>query len=390
MKPKNHEKKFHIVKRDALPWYQAWGIRGLAIVLAMLVCAIVTMTVTGDNPVQVFGTIFNGAFGSTRKTWITFQDMSILLLISLAITPAFKMRFWNIGAEGQTLIGGLAAAACMIKLDGVVPNPVVIMLMIVSSILAGAIWGVIPALFKAKWNTNETLATLMMNYIATQLVAYFVILWEVPKGAGKIGIINQNTNTGWLFDLFGSKYMLSIFVAIMVTILTYVYLNYTKQGYEITVVGESEATARYVGIKVGAVIIRTMALSGAICGLVGLLLVGGINHTITTTIVGGQGFTAVMVSWMAKFNPFAMIFTSFLIAFLNRGAGEISTTFGLNQSFSDILTGIILFFLIGCEFFITYKIASHKKTDSNGTKSVNEVAEDKTMEKSENTKKEEE
>ena len=146
----------------------------------------------------------------------------------------------------------------------------------------------------------------------------------------------------------------------------YIYLNYTKQGYEISVVGESENTAKYVGIKVSKVIIRTMLLSGAVCGLTGLLLVGGINHTVTTTIAGGQGFTAVMVSWMSKFNPIIMIFSSILIIFMDRGAGEISTAFGLNQSYSDILTGIILFFLIGCEFFISYRIQSCKHTQKGG------------------------
>ena len=172
----------------------------------------------------------------------------------------------------------------------------------------------------------------MMNYVATQLVAYFVILWEVPKGAGKIGIINQSSELGWLPQLFSSKYLLSIVVVAIVTILMYLYLNYSKQGYEIAVVGESERTARYVGIKVEKVIIRTMAISGAVCGLAGLLLVGGINHTVTTTIVSGRGFTAVMVSWLAKFDPIIMIFTSLLLVFLERGAGEISTDFGLNQS----------------------------------------------------------
>ena len=146
----------------------------------------------------------------------------------------------------------------------------------------------------------------------------------------------------------------------------HIYLNYSKHGYEISVVGESENTARYVGIKVEKVIIRTMMLSGAICGLVGLLLVGGINHTVTTTIAGGQGFTAVLVSWMSKFNPLTMAFSSFLIIFMNRGASEISTSFGLNQSFSDILTGIILFFIIGCEFFIRYRIQFRKKSEKEG------------------------
>lgn len=361
MNKKKKEPLFHIVKRDALPWYQSMGIRALAILLALILCAIVTTITTGTNPIQVYKSIFIGAFGSVRKTWITFQNIAILLLISLALTPAFKMKFWNIGGEGQVLIGGLAAAACMICLSDKMPNAMVMVCMVIASIAAGAVWGFIPAFFKAKWNTNETLSTLMLNYIATQLVAFFTIVWEVPKGSGKIGIINQNSNIGWLPQIFGSKYLLSILVAAVVTVFMYIYLNYSKQGYEISVVGESENTAKYVGIKVDKVIIRTMLLSGAICGLVGLLLVGSINHTITTTIAGGQGFTAVLVSWMSKFNPLTMIFSSFLIIFMNRGASEISTNFGLNHSFSDILTGIILFFIIGCEFFITYKIQFLKK-----------------------------
>ena len=362
--------KIHVTKRTDIPQKKAWMIRGIALVLALIVCAILTTVITKINPISVFGSIIQGAFGTTRKTWITFQNLSILLLISLALTPAFRMRFWNIGGEGQVLIGGLATAACMICLGEKLPNGVVIILMLITSIAAGAVWGLVPALFKAKWNTNETLSTLMMNYIATQLVACYTIVWEVPKGSGKIGIINQNSSVGWLPQVFGSKYLLPILVAIVVTVGMYVYLNYTKHGYEISVVGESDRTARYVGMKVGKVIIRTMLLSGGICGLVGFLLVGGINHTITTTIAGGQGFTAVMVSWLAKFNPITMIFTSFLIIFLEQGAGEIATNFGLNQSFSDILTGVILFFVIGCEFFISYKINIKKNEEKEGTENV--------------------
>lgn len=363
MNEKKKEPFFHIVKRDTLPWYKSTGIRAIAIILALLLCGIVTTLTTGINPIQVYESIILGAFGSVRKTWVTFQNIAILLLIALALTPAFKMKFWNIGGEGQVLIGGLAAAACMICLGNKLPNGVVILSMILASIAAGALWGFIPAFFKAKWNTNETLSTLMMNYIATQLVAFFTIVWEVPKGSGKIGIINQDSNVGWLPQVFGSKYLLSIIVAVVITIFMYIYLNYSKHGYEISVVGESENTAKYVGIKVERVIIRTMVLSGAICGLVGLLLVGGINHTITTTIAGGQGFTAVLVSWMSKFNPLTMVLSSFLIIFMDRGASEISTSFGLNHSYSDILTGIILFFIIGCEFFIRYRLQFRKKTE---------------------------
>lgn len=351
---------FHITKRKVLPWYGAWLIRGAAILMALVVCAVVTTALTGENPIEIYKTIWKGAFGTQRKIWILGQNIAILLCVSLAVTPAFKMHFWNVGGEGQILIGGLATAACMILLGDKLPNWLLILTMVAASCLAGAIWGAIPAFFKAKWNTNETLFTLMMNYVATQLVAFFVILWEVPKGAGKIGIINQSTEAGWLPVIGGYKYLLNILVVAAITILMHFYLSRSKHGYEIAVVGESERTARYIGIKVEKVIIRTMILSGAICGIAGLLLVGGTDHTITTTISDGRGFTAVMVSWLAKFNPLIMVFTSFLLVFLSRGASEISTSFGLNHSFGDILTGIILFFIIGSEFFISYKLSIRK------------------------------
>ena len=350
------EPLIHITKRGPLKWYGAWAIRGCAVLLALVTCAAITMLITGENPISLYATIWSGSFGSPRRAWVLAQNVAILLCVSLAVTPAFRMRFWNVGGEGQMLAGGLATAACMICLRNVLPNWAVIACMIVASLLAGAVWGGIPAFFKARWGTNETLFTLMMNYIATQLVAFFIVVWEVPKGAGQIGIINQSSEIGWLPVIGSYKYLLNILIVAVLCGVMYVYLNYSKHGYEIAVVGESERTARYVGIKVEKVIVRTMLLSGAICGLAGLLLVGSTNHTLATTIVDGRGFTAVMVSWLAKFNPIWMILTSFLLVFLGRGAGEIATKFGLNQSFGDILTGIILFCIIGSEFFINYEI----------------------------------
>ena len=356
MDKKTHTPLFHVTKRGNVSWKHAWLVRGVSLILALLVCALVTTLVTGVNPIGVFAAIINGSFGTSRKVWVLLQNIAMLLCVSLAVTPAFRMRCWNLGGEGQALIGGLAAAACMILLAGKLPNWAVIVCMVVTSLLAGAVWGGIPALFKAKWNTNETLVTLMMNYVATQLVAYYCVVWESPKGSGQIGIINPNTQIGWFPTIGSYKYLLNVILVALLTVGMYVYLNYSKHGYEIAVVGESERTARYVGIKVDRVIIRTMLLSGALCGLAGLLLVGGTSHTLTPNIVDGRGFTAVMVSWLAKFNPIWMILTSFLLVFLSRGAGEIATNFGLNQSFGDILTGIILFCIIGSEFFINYQI----------------------------------
>ena len=361
MKEKNKEPLFHIVKRDALPWYKSLGIRFLAILLALILCGIITTITTGINPLQVYQSIVLGAFGSVRKTWVTFQNIAILLLIALALTPAFKMKFWNIGAEGQILIGGACSAAVMIYAGDKMPTGLLLIVMFVASALGGMIWGMIPAVFKANWNTNETLFTLMLNYVAMQVVTYCIVFWENPKGSNTVGIINQATKGGWLPELFGQKYGWNVVIVLILTVGMFIYLKYCKQGYEIAVVGESENTARYAGIQVKKVIIRTMAISGAICGIAGFVIVSGASHTISTATAGGRGFTAIIVAWLSKFNTFIMVAVSFGIVFMDQGAVQIATQYGLNENASNVLLGIILFFLIGAEFFINYRVKRAKK-----------------------------
>ena len=357
---KVHEPLFHIAKRAHISGGKAWLIRIGAVLAALIICAVVTMLLTGENPFSVYAKMFEGAFGTERKIWKLLQNLAMLLCVSLALTPAFKMRFWNIGGEGQVLIGGLATAACMILLGGKLPNGLLIIVMLVASILAGAIWALIPAIFKANFNTNETLFTLMMNYVAIQIVSYFCMYWENPKGSGKIGVINGNSMQGWLPTIGDYDYLLNILIVLVLTVAMYIYLKYSKHGYELSVVGESENTAKYIGINVKKVILRTMFVSGAVCGIAGFLLVGGTDHTISSSTAGNRGFTAIMVSWLAKFNPIYMILTSFLLVFLSAGASQISMVFNLNESFSDIITGIILFFIIGSEFFINYELKFRK------------------------------
>ena len=345
-----------------IPKKQEWAIRLGAILAALIVCAIITTLTTHLNPIAVYASMWEGSFGSERKIWALLKELSILLMISVALAPAFKMKFWNLGGGGQVMAGVLATTTCMILLGDKMGNAPLILIALVTSLAAGALWAFIPAFCRAKWNTNETLFTLMMNYVATQIVAYFIIIWEKPKGSGKIGIINQNTQAGWLPYLGGKQYMLVVLIAIAVTIFMYIYLKYSKHGYELSVVGESQNTARYVGINVGKVIIRTLVLCGLICGLTGFLLVASTDHTMTTTLEGGRGFLGVMVAWLAHFNPIGMVLSALLMVFMSRGSGEISTAFGLNKSFGDILTGVILFFVIGSEFFINYQIHFRKSS----------------------------
>ena len=351
---------FHIAKREPMVWYKNMLVRAAAILASLITSAVVIMLLTQKNPLEIYASMLSGAFGSSLRIWSLVQNTAILLCISLAITPAFKMKFWNIGAEGQVLISGLATTCVMMFLGDSLPYPVLIIAMIAASVLAGIVWAVVPAFFKAIWNTNETLFTLMMNYVAIQLVAFF-LKYFVKSGSGVLEPMPQYG----LPVLFGQSYLLNIIIVAVLTVLSYVYLKKTKHGYEISVVGESENTAKYIGINVRKVVIRTLVVSGALCGIAGLLLVGGTNHTVSTTTVDGRGFTAIMVSWLAKFNPFYMVLTALLIVFLEEGAGQVATDFRLPGAISDIVTGIILFFIIGCEFFLQYEILVSKNGKEN-------------------------
>lgn len=346
----------HLSKRASIPPLKAWGIRLLAIALGLIVCGLVAFLLIeklGQNPGRIgdfYNAFIKGSFSTSRKFWKFLKNIAILLCISLALTPAFRMRFWNIGGEGQTLAGVLGAIAVDFYLGGTIPEWLLLILMFVAALAAGTLWAVIPALFKAKWGTNETLFTLMMNYVATFLVGYFLVIW-VPSGSSSLGKLKYGK-----LPSFGNDYLLIILIVLALTAALYIYLNYTKQGYEINVVGESVRTARYIGINVNKVIIRTMILSGALCGLAGYLIGAGLDQTVTADSVGGQGFTGIMVAWLGKFNPLAMILTAGLIQVLNQGAAQISQDFDVSGAFPDVIVGIILFFVIGSEFFINYKI----------------------------------
>lgn len=353
------EPLFHISKRSDENFKHSLIVKTIAIVAAFLFCGLLSWICIGANPVSVYVSMFKGVFGNANKFQTTMRTAAILLMISLAVTPAFKMKFWNIGAEGQVLISALASFACVYKLGGKVPEAILLILMFVSSVVVGAVWAVIPAIFKAFWNTNETLFTLMTNYIATQIVLYFVDIWA-PSNTTTIRPIY---NHGCLPQLGGNEFLLPIIISLLLTAIVYVYLKYSKHGYEISVVGESSNTARYIGLSVKKTTIRTLVVSGVMCGITGFLLTSAIKHTISDTVVNGLGFTAVMVSWLAKFNPIAMVFISFFVVFLQDGTVQVMLDNHIaNNFFANMIVAIVFFFIIGCEFFINYKINFRKST----------------------------
>ena len=359
---KHHEPLLHIAKRDDTANSKAWLIRLAAILVGFLIMSFVLTALCNASfnkavsfgdvmerfQLSIFGRAFQG--GKAAQLWSFLQSAAILLCLSLALTPAFRMKFWNCGAEGQALFGGLCAMFCMINLGGVLPETVLVPVVIIASILGGALWGLIPALFHAQYGTNETLFTLMMNYIATQLVAYFVY----SNGQGS-NVINP-VSTGALPVIGGQQYLLNVLIVLLLMVLMFVYMRYSKQGYEVSVVGESQNTARYIGINVKKVIIRTMVISGALCGVAGMLLVAGKDHSINTATVGGQGFTAIMVCWLGQFNPFIIAGMSALVSALQIGAAGVADRYFLNSAYADVMVGVVVLCLVACEFFIRYKV----------------------------------
>ncbi len=352
---------FHLAKRSTIPFWKAWMIRLLAVALGLAVCGLVAYLLSdrlrsGSKTLGDFYYCFiKGSFSTQRKMWKFFKCTAVLQCISLAVTPAFRMRFWNTGAEGQTLMGIWGAIAVAFYFGGKIPEWALLVMMLAAALICGMVWAVIPALFKAKWNTNETLFTLMMNYVATYVVSYFLVVW-VPSGSSSLSKLKYGK-----LPSFGHDYLVIILIVLVLTALLYVYLRHSKHGYEISVVGESVRTAQYSGMNVSKVIIRTMLVSGLLCGLAGYLIGAGLDQSITTESVGGQGFTAIMVSWLAKFNPLVMLLTSSLISVLNQGAAQISQDFNVSGAFPDVIVGIILFFIIGSEFFINYRIVLNRK-----------------------------
>lgn len=366
------EPLFHITRRGTpLAWWKNWLIRVAAFFCALLLIGIGVLLLFKINPIALYSAMFEGAFVGSNYLIPTLKTAVKLLCLAAALAPAFKMRFWNIGAEGQMLIGGVVAAYFMHDFPQL-PNGLLLLFMAVGAMAAGALWGALPAVFKAKFGTNETLFTLMMNYVAINIVNYFVSIWKGDKVF--IGVLNSNFRDAQTYEKgylrriwqghggawYANEDLWYIVIIGIVAVLVYFYLKKTKQGYEIAVVGDSQNTARYAGISVGKVVIRTMLLSGLICGLCGFLTVSSQTHTISTSITGGYGFTAIIVAWMSKFNTLTMAGISILIVALENGSKHVFDAFysttGFPESASAIIVGVFMLFIVGSEFFINYQL----------------------------------
>lgn len=342
-----------ITKRDDLPKKKEIVIRILAILLSIVFAGIIIM-IFRLNPVGIFRSIIEGAIGTPTRIRQTILTAVPLTITSLGIIVAFKMKFWNIGAEGQITMGALGATVAALFLPDSMPKVLMLTLMVLAAMILGGLWAFIPAIFKAKMGTNETIFTLMLNYIAIKFVTYLQYgPWKDPNSGGfpRIAYYPENAllpslfgvHVGWIF-------------ALICVVLIYLFLNYTKKGYEITVVGESIETARYAGMNISRIIVVAMLLSGGLCGMVGMIQVSGIEKTLVASIANNYGFTAIITAWLSRLNAVACLIVCIAFAMLTQGGAYIQIALGVPSAVASVVQGVVLFFVLGSEFFIQYKV----------------------------------
>ena len=369
---------FHIVKRDTCPlWKQA--LLYVAAVLAALVVGGILLLAMGVNPLAYYSRMFTMGMVGNKIAYRAFENyLNVfvpLALTSVALSLAFKMRFWNIGGEGQFIMGAIAAATVALKLGAALPEPVTLILMCLAAMLAAGLYGAFVAVLKVRFGTNETLMTLMLNYVAL----YVLVFLGDRKADWNFFLQEQSARPVFqsfaelasfpriMFGKFGLN--ICVILTFVVGALVFVYLKYTKHGYEISVVGDSAGTAHYAGMKVNAIVLRTVFLSACLIGLAAAFKVGTAG-VLSTAITADVGWTGIIVAWLSHLNTAVIFVVSALISMLHYGSVAAATAFSkVDSSFANMLQGVILFLVLTAEFFIRFRIVRTKKggkTDGNG------------------------
>ena len=352
----NKSPLIHLSMRNEISSRTAWIIRACSFIAAILIGALIFLCL-GHSPKEAYGIIISAALGKASGLRQTAKYAIPLLGTALALAPCFKMRYWNIGAEGQITAGAMAATFFALNFK-TMNQPSLLIIMAIAAALLGGIWAAIPAFFKANWGTNETLFTLMMNYIMIGIVKWLQGgPWEGKPGSQIIPTFSDNAILPKLCGVYCGWVVVLLLVFVI-----FFYMNYTKHGYEIAVIGNSINTARYVGMNVKKVIVRTAFMSGAICGVVGYMVASGAHNTLYSDVAAGNGFTAITVAWLSQLNPFAMVFISLILGILEKGASTLQTKLAIPASISDIIVGIFLFCMLAGEFFIRFKINFRKSS----------------------------
>ena len=337
----------------------------LAAVFAALVCASLIMAALGYNPVAVFSNIIVGSTGTAHRIRQTIVKAIPLTTLSLGVAVCFKMKFWNIGAEGQFYLGALFATWTAYHFK-TLPAGALLPLMLAASLIGGGLWALIPAVLKSKFRTSEILVTLMLNYVATKFITYLQYgPWKDPS-AGGFAKMPKFVDAAVLPKLFGVH--IGWIIVLVLALAVHILLAKTKLGYEISVIGESETTARYAGISVAGVTAAAVMIGGGLCGAAGFMQASAIEKSLTDQLSAGLGFTAVITAWLARLSAPAVVVVSLLFAALLQGSAYIQTALQVPSAVADILQGVILFFVLGSEFLLNYRLVRTQSSEKEAVK----------------------
>ena len=370
---KKHQPLFHVVKREqAGPGRQILAYVA-AVALALAVGAVL-LAVQGVEPVTFYRQLLTMGIPGSRYPWRSVENFIKLfvplLITSMALALAFKMRFWNIGGEGQFIMGAFWAGFAAMKLGEILPQPLMVLVMALCGALGGGLYGVFVAALKVRFDTNETLLTLMLNYVALYFLQYFAetktewnFFLDANSARPKFAKFPENSQM-LTIPIGPFQLNLSLLAAAVICVLLYIYLNYTKRGYEIAVVGDSPNTARYAGMRVGKIVIRTIFLSAALIGLAGAFQVSSAG-VLSTSITNDVGWTGVVVAWLAKLNTVGIVAASLLITVLQFGCQAASTAYpSIDANFANLLQGVILFIVLAADFFTRFKLVPRSRKEA--------------------------
>jgi general nucleoside transport system permease protein len=338
-----------------------------ALVLALFFGGILIALVGGD-PFATYGHIANVAFGSLGGITDTLTKATPLILVGLACSLAFRMKLWNIGAEGQFFMGAWAASAVvLIPLLPATASPFLfIPAMMIAGMLGGAAWGFIPGFLKARFKVNEVITTLMLNYIAVAWNNFFIFaVWS----EGGFQMSPMFPRTAWLprlsdlaaqiKDFRGLTLHGGFIIAVIAAVIVWFILNRSKWGYEIRLIGDNPKAAEYAGIPIKRNIILVMMVSGALAGLAGMSEISGVVHRLQGAISPGYGFTGIIIAWLAKLNPFAVILVSIFFGALLLAGREIQPS-----GIPKMIQGIVLVCLIASDFFVRYRVRIARRAEA--------------------------
>lgn len=344
---------FKLEKRLAPSQTMSVMVPVLSVILSLLFCA-AFLALTGRDPWEVYSTMFIGALGSAYGLSETVVKAIPLMICGLGVSLAYRMQLWNIGAEGQFYLGAMAATWLPLTFPGL---PAWLMLpgMLLLSVIAGGLWGAIPAALRAKWQVNEIITTLMLNYVGILWVNYLVYgSWRDPQGMN-FPLTAPFPAAAMLPTFGGSRIHIGIVFAFIIMAAFFIIFRNSKWGYEIKVIGSSERAARYAGMSIKKNIYLVMIVSGAICGFAGMAEVSGIVGRLQPHLSPGYGYTAIIVAWLAKLNPLAIMLVAGLFGTLQVG-GYFVQTMGVPASVATMIQGAILFFVVGGEMLTSYRL----------------------------------